>query len=66
MPYDLSLQNLPPFKNDLTIFKERNIFIVNMNFRDSNSSYREKMNYCKISLDPSTVKQPEIIIVFCF
>ena len=42
MPYDLLLQNLPPFKDDLTIFKERNIFIVNMNFRDSNSSYREK------------------------
>ena len=42
MPYDLSLQNLLPFKDDLTIFKERDIYIVNMNFGDSISSYREK------------------------
>ena len=41
MPYDFSLQKLLPFKDNLTIFKESNIFIVNMNFHDSNSSYRE-------------------------
>ena len=43
MPYDLSLQNLLPFKDSLTIFKERDIFIVNMNIRDSSSSYREQL-----------------------
>ena len=42
MPYDLSIQNLLPFKDNLTISKERNILKVNMNFHDSNSSYREK------------------------
>ena len=42
MPYDLSLQNLLPFKYNLMIIKERDIFVVNMNFHDSNSSYREK------------------------
>ena len=49
MPFDLSLHNLLPFKDKLTILKERDIFIINMKYHDSNSSYH------KISLDPYIV-----------
>ena len=35
MPYDLSLQNL-------MIFKERDIFMINMNFHDRNNCKENK------------------------
>ena len=39
MPYTLSLKNVLPCRDNLTIFKEWDISIVNMNFHDSSSSY---------------------------
>ena len=42
MPYDVSLRNLLPFKDDLRISLRKEIFIVNMNFHDSKSSFCKK------------------------
>ena len=42
MLYILALQNVCSSKDSSRYFRKGNFFIVNMNFHDSNSSYREK------------------------